>query len=287
MKMKNIILLLLLFFICKISVSQNYIVKDTLFFDENNIQMNRALGIKKCHSKVFYCREMEYDSIITYNAYFKYFFDKLKEKEYKQYVSILKNRMNIDVDLNSTIVINYSRINSKYLKYVRRPTSSPNKYEEKRSKNKKKLIITNYTRQYKKHRKKCLRKLKKVDNTVPAYIYSKQNKSKLDSSVYNKFDKNVFQWVKDYQDIFRNKFFNDGNKFTLLVLKPNGNYFLKNGKTTPYDLGDDEIYKLVKDKSWVSHHNKWNRRLINMPKAIEYIRVGNNIESMLFNPNCF
>ena len=87
--MKKIILLLILTFLYRNFIfGQNIYVKDTIYIDESKSLIDKNLALKKCRSNVFYCEVIEYDSIIAYKVYYKYFFGKLNKEEYNQYISI-------------------------------------------------------------------------------------------------------------------------------------------------------------------------------------------------------
>jgi len=280
--MKKFILLLFLTFLnYSFLFAQKITSKDTIYIDEFKTFIEKDLALKKCKSNTFYCRVKEYDSIVTYNVYYKYFFGKLKKTEYIQYLSILKNRISVQIDTNSVIVINYKKTLDSYNNYINildslnRISSKIN--EERKIKSVNERAFKSYNKQYIKKQKHCLKKIKKIDNITSIYLYSIKNDRKKNVG--------VFEWRRDYNKTFMKRFFGKESKFNLLILRPDGSFFLKSKKASYHDFSEDDVFDLLKNNDWNGFLNEWDFRLKKLSKSIPIIRL--YIDYYTPRLNCF
>ncbi len=269
MKMKNKILILLSFLSSQFIIGQSNFVKDTIYIDEFKKLSSKELTLKKCASNVFHCRLIAYDSIVAYHAYHKYIFGNIPAPKLKQYHSILKNRMNIALDTNAILVIDYRKYISNFKSY-KKFIDSLHRNGHEGSKNT--HVILNQ-KQFERRKKvwykkkvKCSRKIQKIKNTKVIDIYSSNKGVDLSSENYRFM-------VQDFNEVFQNNFFLEKGLYKLLILKPNGDYFLKSIQSRQTDFTEKDIFDLLKSENWKSYQNEWNKRIKNLEKSFSIIKV--------------
>ena len=241
-------------------------VKDTIYLDEYERQIEKDIALKKCKSNVYYCRVRGYDSLVVYSVYYKYFFGKLEKKEYKHYISVLNNKLKIKTDTNSTLVIHFWKVLANFDTYKRVTDSI--KRHNKRIFNVRSMSETafkNYNRSYRKTQKKCLNKMRKINKITPVYLYSDYYDGKEDVG--------AFEWKKDDNQLFNKRFFNDGKKFDFLILKPDGNFFLKSNRANYNDFSEKDVFDLLKSNSWDLFHIEWNKRKKKLQETSSVVQV--------------
>ena len=268
MKMKHRILLLLLLLLCQFSIGQQNFVKDTLYLDEFKELSTKELIVKKCNSNVFHCRLIAYDSIVAYHAYHKYIFGNIPALKLKQYHSILKNKMNVPLDTNAILVIDYRKYIADFKSYKNYIDSL---HRNNRESSKSRHIAMNQ-KQFKRHKKiwykrkvKCSKKIQKIKNTKVIDMYASNKGADLNHENYRFL-------VQDFNSVFQNNFFLEKGLYKLLILKPNGDYFLKSTHSRQSDFTEEDIFNLLKSENWKPYQNEWNRRLKNLEKSFSTIK---------------
>ena len=113
--------------------------------------------------------------------------------------------------------------------------------------------------------KKCLKKLSKIKNAVPIYLYSVNQGHNLKNE--------VFSWKKDFNNTFAAKFFSTKDHFTTLILKPDGSYFLKNRHASPFDFSEKDLFKLIKKDNWERYFKEWTTRKKELNNSKSYVKM--------------
>ena len=113
---------------------------------------------------------------------------------------------------------------------------------------------------------KCSRKIQKIKNTKVIDIYSSNKGVDLSSENYRFM-------VQDFNEVFQNNFFLEKGLYKLLILKPNGDYFLKSIQSRQTDFTEKDIFDLLKSENWKSYQNEWNKRIKNLEKSFSIIKV--------------
>ena len=177
--------------------------------------------------------------------------------------------MNVEVDSSSTIIINYTKFLNNWDWHRNQIdsiiTSSKIKedfeYDQKHFKYLQKQSYKTYKR-----RVKCSKKIQKNKNTIPIYMYSSNKGADLNSQYYNRMK-------RDFKKTFQNNFFHERGLYKWLILKPNGDYFLKSTKASQNDFSEKDVYNLLKNKNWEPFHKEWNIRLDNLQKTVPRVRI--------------
>lgn len=259
--------------------SQNTIPKDTVYLDENQLEISKEKFTSKKNNAVLYARSYETEKIIIYKLLYKYHFGKITAKESKQIKLLLqKNKLN-DAQ-NNTILIKYTDTlydyNSLYLKhllhlkqhdYIANGKNSIKVKHHSFTKKKYSMKLKRYASM----QKKCKKKLLKY-NTNAFYVYN------FDKGY--EFNKNL-TWIKDR--ILKNMFFKNMSESDLIIIKPNGDYFLKSGH-----FSDKNLKQLLKKDDWTSYINDWKNSLDKYQKnGIGIIRKFNVKVTPLHKQHCY
>jgi hypothetical protein len=87
-----------------------------------------------------------------------------------------------------------------------------------------------------KKKNKCIKKIEKLNNSHVSYLYGNAENKNLGYPDFN--------WIKD-RGVFKNNFFKISFNFGLLILKPDGEYFLSGSHFT-----DKMVKQLLKNADW-------------------------------------
>lgn len=224
-----------------------------LYLDENLNEIDSITYSKKCKRILSKCLEYKTDSLIINKVLIKYVFGKLNPNEYNQIKGVITRNSNIELKQDEVLVIkyydslfNFKSVNKRRLNHLKtHKTTAPDSLgvtkivfrpfnETIFNKNRKKWV--------KKH-KKCIAKNEKKYNAKLIYLY------KAEQNVLDEYE--GFNWVKD-NGVFKNKFFSIMLNFHLLIIKPDGDYFLIGGHIT-----DTQVGKLLKKPDWSEYKNDW------------------------------
>ncbi len=253
MKMKYIILLLAVTVFSNCLLAQDIAIKDTIYFDENDIKIDRIKGLKKCYSEIYYCVKYENDSLVKFKIMPEYFYDKMDSISHKQIINLLNSRMDIQVTIEKTLLISYRADIENYEGYLDRFNDTKNRLNDSRFS---RLIpmtdkqFENKNKNFLKTQKKCIKKVNKIGNIFQFYVFTK-NKGYL-------INEDSINWRKDFNNMFKDLFFKKGR---LLILKPNGDYLI-----TMNRLGDDFLFKHLETSNWDVLKTTWNKNQISLPK---------------------
>ncbi len=229
--------------------SQDNITK--VYLDENLTGIDSSTYSRKCRQLLFKCLEFKTDSLVINKILEKYRFGKLTPIEYDQIKGVITRISKIKIKSDEIIVIkyydsllNFSSVNRRHVEH-----SKPKKATSPDSSNSKKVPLHTFNRDiFKKNRKKWVKKNKKCIkrnedkyNVKIIYLY------KAEQDVIDEYA--GFNWVKD-NGVFKNQFFKIMFNFHLLIIKPNGEYFLSGGHIT-----DKKVGKLLKKADWAEFKN--------------------------------
>ncbi len=227
-----------------------------LYLDENLNKIDSITYSKKCKRILSKCLEYKTDSLIINKISIKYAFGKLTSSEYNQIKGVITRNSDMKLKQNEVLVIkyydsllNFNSVNRRHLNHIKKPkTVLPDSLAS--AKNTKNVFHTfnesifneNRKKWVKKH-KKCIAKNEKKYDMKLIYLY------KDEQNVLDQYED--FNWVKD-NGVFKNKFFNIMFNFHLLIIKPDGDYFLSGGHIT-----DKQVGKLLKKMDWSEYKNDW------------------------------
>ncbi|MCF6279308.1 MAG: hypothetical protein L3J14_03070 [Flavobacteriaceae bacterium] len=248
------------------SFSQENIQKDTIYMDENQIEITKEIYLKKLNNATLYSRNYETKDFIIYKNLYKYYFGSVSSKEYNQIRMLLEKDGNTKIKNGASILIKYVDTLYGFNMLMKRRTAHIKKghltnNETDTLKNIKHLLF-NYKiylkdiKKYSKKAKKCSEKLYKKRNTSALHVYK-----------YGKgysFNENL-KWIKDR--VLKKMFFKNMYENNLLIIKPNGDYFMKSGH-----FSDANLNKLLKEENWNQYKKDWRKSLkINSNKGFGII----------------
>lgn len=261
LSMKNIFCFIILFFGLFFSLlSQTKAIKDTIYLDENNLEISIKEFHKKVNSAVFYSRIYYTDGIVINKILFQYYFGKITSKNMIKIKNILNSISNQNIAKDENILIqyfdtlqDYNRMDRSlqnhfknyhyelivYDTIVLNHTILPKKsYEKSYEKNIKK---------YHKKLSKCSIKLEEKKNTKVFEMYNVDNGYP--------FGLEKLNWVKD-PGLFKNNFFFNVYENNLLIIKPNGDFFMKYSH-----IKDNDLFNLLKTDDWTQFMLDWEKSI--------------------------
>ncbi|WP_452601021.1 hypothetical protein [Pontimicrobium sp. MEBiC06410] len=254
MKFIKSLFTLLFLFNCFFLFSQESITE--LYLDENLNEIDSISYSRKCKRILSKCLKYKTDSLVINKVLIKYAFGKLTPNQYNQIKGVITRNSNIELKQNEVLVIKYydslfsfNSVNRRHLNHLKKPkTVLPDSLAN--AKNTKNVFHTfnesifneNRKKWVKKH-KKCIEKNEKKYDIKLIYLY------KAEQNVLDQYED--FNWVKD-NGVFKNKFFKIMFNFHLLIIKPDGDYFLSGGHIT-----DKQVGKLLKKADWSKYKNDW------------------------------
>lgn len=243
-----LIILFAIFFI-SISNSQSSVSKDTIYIDEFNKLSDKDLTLKKCKSDVFYCRVMQYDSLIAYHVKYKYRFGKMEKEEKDAVFKSLDSFPTKSIDLDKKTIINYGMYVFSYDDYMNYLDSTEQSFPEHLKLTRRRFYT--HLNQRNKLNIKCIKKVHSINKANMYYAYSHN---------YGRTNAEVFPKVQLRSETLKSKFFNGQDQFHLLILHPDGHYFQKTYKTSNADFSQDDVWELVKNDDWQPYLIEWERR---------------------------
>ncbi|MEZ4793751.1 MAG: hypothetical protein R2783_09895 [Gelidibacter sp.] len=210
----------------------------------------------KCKQQAYKCLKYQTDSITLYKVLFKYRFGKIDVQEYNQIKNLVTgSKSNIGTDIVLVIkyidsLRDYEGFKRQHLTHVK-IHDSISKIE---SLGNRPQMIKHWAYNYKMYKrnkkrwikssKKCVKKFEKNLPVDVSYVYNFNQDNLADYEGLN--------LIKD-RGALRVKFFNIKNNFNLLILKPDGEYFLSGDH-----MSDESLKRLIKNKDWSSYKSDWN-----------------------------
>ena len=231
-------LTILTFLIALSSFSQMKV--KNVFIDEEFIEIDSIQYSEKCKLHIYKCYGYRKDTIKINKVLNKYAFGQLSETELEQIKLVLKRDTNVIIEPNNSIIIKY--IDSLF---------SFNSLRKKYDSHGKKLKKDNMYYKYKpftekryhsnlkkgtKHINKCN---KKYQNKYPVDILYMYRYAESSLKEYNHFN-----FFKD-RNVLQHQFFKILYNYHLLIIKPNGNYFLSGVR-----LNNKYVSRLLKQDDW-------------------------------------
>lgn len=232
--------------------------KDTVYMDENNIKISKTLYKTKLKNTVLHSKSYETDSLMIYKILHKYYFGKISSKEYNQIRLLLEKEDKTKIKDNNPLLIKYydtlfdfKTLMNQHKLHLKKHHLYPNGDTIKNIKHHtfNHKIYLRKIKEYSKKSKKCTKKLGHKMNTKVFYVYN------FDKGYV--FNENL-KWIKD--KIFKNLFFKIMHEYDLIIIKPNGDYFLKSGH-----FSDANIKLLLKENNWSSFIDDWKNSLTKYP----------------------
>lgn len=217
--------------------------QEKIYIDENFKSISLNTYKQKCKRSLFKCLEYKTDSLVINKILFKYKFGYLDSTAYNQVRNLLIRDSKRKIPNNSTIVIKYYdsifSFDTEYNKHVKHEKE----YEasKKDSSRIHKEIFESKRSNWILNRNKCLKKFDgKYDTKIFHMFKHKDNGA-------DEYDS--FQWIED-KGTFKNVFFPIMYNYGLLLLKPDGEYFLSG-----WHLSDKMFNKLIKNTDWSKYKN--------------------------------
>jgi hypothetical protein len=201
--------------------------------------------------------EYKTDSLSINKILFKYKFEYLDSTAYNQVRNLLIRDSKHSIPDNSTIVIKYYdsvfSFETEYQKHI--------KHEKQYESSKKDSTVVMHYHEHDfnkelfetnrgnwiKYRNKCL---KEYDGKFNTKIFHMFKHSDEDKSTFKDFE-----WIDD-KGTFKNVFFQIMYNFNLVIIKPNGEYFLSGAH-----LSNKTYEKLIKSENWSKYKKDWNKSL--------------------------
>ena len=256
----------ILFFGLSLSLfSQTETIKDTLYLDVDNLKISKTTFNKKFYAAVFYSRAYYLDGIVINKISYQYYFGKITPQKRKELQILINSKTNRNIKDNENILIQYfdtlqgyqgqKRLYKKhYIDYhyqiVENDTIYFTEYPP--------LTLKKFNTQRKKYQKKltkCSIKLEKRKNTKVIEMYN------IDTGY--PFELEKLTWLKD-PGIFKKIFFKNMYESNLLIIKPNGDYFMKYSH-----IKDEDLFGLLKTDDW-SQYKKDFEKSINTNSSVGY-----------------
>ena len=274
-----------------------------VFLNEKSEVISEIEFNVKCGSAAFYCKQFDKPDISVLKVYHKMFFGKLKPKEYNQVRIYLNSRSNKKVPKKHKILMHYEEslfgfdernencnlVNS----YTLEENYEAYNIEAERLGEYAFATIQNFQKYVRNHEREfhdeekfnreiedsadqqndCVKKIERKHNTPVFYVVS-QN---FNYPIKN----NYFNWVID-TGVIRSGFLKNQPDADFILLKPNGEYFIKTGA-----LPDFVLNKLLKKEDWLPFQKEWFSSMnTNDPVGYGIVRDMTQ-EYEFFTPSCY
>lgn len=248
---KSQILSLLLSFIFLVCHSQS-----ELYLDENMQSLDSLSYEQKCKQIPFKCLKYETDSMTINKVLTKYTFGKITPVEATQLRKLLMLDSGKTIDENDVILVKYTdsirnfrTIQKNSVRHTKMHDSinkASNNYHAKH-KPYTKAVYSKNIQGYVKRSNKCIKKYERKRPVSVHYVYGDEQ------NVLKDYDRMTF--IKD-RGILKTSFFKIVQNYNLLILKPDGEYFLSGGH-----LIDDTLFELIRKKDWTKFKTDWESTL--------------------------
>jgi hypothetical protein len=241
----------LFFFLIFVSIQ----AQNVKYVDENMNIIDSLTLTKKCKQHIFKCLKYDTDTLIIKKVLYKYKFGKLNDSTFQK----IKKNLNTDSLSKSNIIVRYYDSLIPYKTLLK----NHSKHTEKREKI---YFDTSKTRYYYRSGHKFNKKIyernrknfiktqnkctKKYENKFDAKVF---HVYKHDSNISKEYDN--FDWTAD-NGIFQNTFFNIIFNYWIVIIKPDGEYFLIGSH-----ISDKNLSKLLTTSDWAIFKEEWDKTL--------------------------
>lgn len=219
-----------------------------IYLDEHYNEVDSLTYKKKCNSYFYKCLDYKKDSLTLKKVLYAYSFGKLEQTELNQIKSILKSDSNISISDDESIIIHFKDTLTGYPDFLKtqemRVKALQKQFPDIQLEPHDEKFYQTRINSWIKSQKKFINKYSKRFPVRFLYIY---NFDKEGLKNYKNFE-----WIKDNQGIVKNRFFKISNNHKLVLIKPNGNYFLIGG-----DFKPDNMRKLLKYEDWSTYLNNY------------------------------
>jgi hypothetical protein len=213
----------------------------TIFIDETNREITKDEFKEKCNTYFYKCFDYASDTLKFKKVLYRYSFGQLTNDELTQIKLLLKSDQNIELKKDEFLVVkywdtitNFQERLRRYKIHVKKHESEDNTIEHKEFNRK---IHDSNIASWVKKKKKCIKNFKKRYPIEIIYMYRNDTGGIQDYKEFN--------WISDERNIFKNRFFKLMNNYHLLVVKPNGNYFLCGGH-----FSEKSLKSLLNTEDW-------------------------------------
>lgn len=218
-----------------------------LYLDENLKQIDSATYSKKCKTYILKCLEYDADSLSVEKVLYKFSFGRVSQTKANKIISLLALDSGKKIKKNDIIVLryidslyNYETSKRNYDKHITNHKNAPHKHYDRKRYDKQKI-------KWDKSRYNCVKKFEKIEHIKVLHsVKHTQN----DLNTYNNIT-----IVKDRR-VLKNTFFKIIYNYNLLILKPNGEFFLSGGC-----LNNEKLKKLIKNDDWSTFRNDLKRSI--------------------------
>lgn len=255
--MNKIICSTILFFGLSFSLfSQIKNAKDTLYFDENKKEISPVEFYRKVSSAVFYSSSYNISDLVINKVSYKYYFGKITSNKRKELQVLLNNKTSQNIKVDENILIQYFDTLQSYKGQKRLYEKHFIDYHftivdnDTIISDHKPLSLKSYKKTAKKYQKKltkCSIKLAKRKNTKVIEMYNIDNGYP--------FELEKLTWLKD-PGVFKENFFINIYENNLLIIKPNGDFFMKK-----YCVEDNDLFNLLKTDDWSQYVLDWEKSI--------------------------
>lgn len=235
----NLKILLLLILLPLIGSSQSKI-----YLNEKMKEISLQDFNKKCEHHIFKCHKFTTDSLEINKVLYKYSFGKIDKEAFKQIQMLLASQSKKPINPDETIIIKFTdslksiqTLKKNFDKHILNCPAYHNKKSLKDYQNDRDSWVT--------EKKKCFGKFKKNNTVNFNYVYKNADDLETIYSYKN------FLWIKD-RGVFKNLFFKIMDSKNLVILKPDGEYFLSGSH-----FDDKSISKLLKHNDWSKYKDDW------------------------------
>lgn len=224
----------------------------SFFLDENNKEIDSLTYSKKCNTYYFKCLDYNTDTLKLKKVLYRFSFGKLKEDEINQIRNLLKSDLNFNLKEGESLVVKFRdtilafpEILKRYEAHVKihESRNTMGSYVKHKAFNKK--IHKSRIKHWVKEKNKCFKKFKKKFPVNFLYVY------KHDKGGVKEYEN--FSWNEDIRKLLKNRFFKIMYNYNLLVIKPDGNYFLSGGH-----FSDNNLKKLLEVSDWSKFLSDFN-----------------------------
>ena len=220
-------------------INRGSIQKDTIYANELNQRIDRAVFEKKVTSKLYNTLIYEGDSLVTLVAKQSYMFGKINSENKSEIFRLFNLRNNVDT--TKTIVIHY-------LDTLKRIDQFPKKDIIVSLKNGRHKHVNSHKTFIKNH-KTCLNNFKNRKFSKVYHFFKVNNGHPL---TYKKYS-----WEKDYGGLINKIFPSNYNKFTRVIISPDGDFFVYDRVEFPKTIYND----IIKGVNWEKHIQNYTTQM--------------------------
>ncbi len=273
-------LIILIFLLPFLSFGQTEV-----FLDENMNQIDKKTYNKKCKINIYYCKKDKTDTTIVNKLYYKYQFGKVSNEDFQILKTFFFKSTGIKFSPTSNIIIKYndslfgykSTEEKRKIQYNKHLNRYNNSISNIRKKGKFPEFVPHTLKAYTKshisfinRQKKCIELVNKNYNSNAIFLYQFD------------LDHNIMwpdlNWIQDKYGLFKQLFFKIPNFDGMLILKPDGNFFVSN------TILSEKVFSILLNGDWSNIKQDW------IKTKQKYIKKGFGLfklESNFKRKNCF